>query len=98
MRKYRKRAHFSEAEKMMMWDRWQQGDSLHTIARLLDTSHTSVRRNLVLTRGYPAGPTNAFQPGPELGGAGGNLARHCGRTHDSIDCCCVAASAVDGQP
>ena len=51
MRKYRKRAHFSEAEKMMMWDRWQQGDSLHTIARLLDTSHTSVRRNLVLTGG-----------------------------------------------
>jgi IS30 family transposase len=51
MRKYRKRAHFSEAEKIMMCDRWQQGNSLHTIARLLDTSHTSVRRNLVLTGG-----------------------------------------------
>ena len=34
-----------------MWDRWQRGDSLHKIARLLDTSHTSVRRNLALTGG-----------------------------------------------
>ena len=51
MRKYRKRAHFTEIEKMKMWDRWQQGDSLHTIARLLDTSHTSVRRTLALSGG-----------------------------------------------
>jgi IS30 family transposase len=35
----------------MMWDRWLQGDSLHAIARLLDTSHTSIRRHLVATGG-----------------------------------------------
>ena len=34
-----------------MWDRWLQGDSLHAIARLLDTSHTSIRRHLVATGG-----------------------------------------------
>jgi IS30 family transposase len=34
-----------------MWNRWQQGDSLHAIARLLDTTHTSVRRHLVVTGG-----------------------------------------------
>lgn len=44
MKKYRRRARFTEAEKIRMWERWQQGDSLHTIAHLLDTSHTSVRR------------------------------------------------------
>ncbi len=35
----------------MMWDRWLEGDSLHAIARLLDTSHTSIRRHLVATGG-----------------------------------------------
>lgn len=34
-----------------MWNRWQQGDSLHAIARLLDTTHTSIRRHLVATGG-----------------------------------------------
>jgi hypothetical protein len=29
MKKYRKRAHFTEAEKVTIWDRWQQADSLH---------------------------------------------------------------------
>ena len=51
MKKYRRRARFTEAEKTRMWERWQQGDSLHTIARLLDTSHTSVRRHLVPSGG-----------------------------------------------
>jgi len=51
MKKYRRRARFTEAEKTRMWERWQQGDSLHTIAHLLDTSHTSVRRHLVPSGG-----------------------------------------------
>jgi IS30 family transposase len=51
MKKYRRRPRLTEAEKVMMWNRWQQGDSLHAIARLLDTTHTSVRRHLVATGG-----------------------------------------------
>jgi len=35
----------------MMRDRWLEGDSLHAIARLLDTSHASIRRHLVATGG-----------------------------------------------
>jgi IS30 family transposase len=36
---------YTEVEKQYMWDRWQQGDSLHDIARLFDRpNHTSVRR------------------------------------------------------
>lgn len=56
MRKYRRRPRLTEAEKVMMWNRWQQGDSLHAIARLLDTSHTSVRRHLVATGGIRPPP------------------------------------------
>jgi IS30 family transposase len=29
-----------------MWDRWQQGDSMHEIARLFDRSHSSIQRIL----------------------------------------------------
>ena len=44
MKKRRRRIYLTQAEKAVMWDRWKQGDSLHAIARLLDTSHTSIRR------------------------------------------------------
>ena len=46
MKKRRRRIYLSPAEKTVMWDRWKQGDSTRAIARLLDTSHTSIRRNL----------------------------------------------------
>ena len=40
--KYRPRIYYTEADKALMWDRWQQGDSLHAIARLFDRSHGSI--------------------------------------------------------
>ena len=51
MRKYLPRRYCSEADKALMWDRWQKGDSLHTIGRLFARSHTSVRRILAETGG-----------------------------------------------
>ena len=33
--KYRKRIYYTEADKALMWDRWQEGDSFHEIAGLL---------------------------------------------------------------
>jgi hypothetical protein len=51
MKKRRRRICLTNAEKAVMWDRWKQGDSLHAKARLLDTSHTSIRRNQVTTGG-----------------------------------------------
>ncbi len=41
--KYRKRIYYTEADKALMWDRWQKGDSLHAIARLFNRHHGSVR-------------------------------------------------------
>ena len=40
---YRTRIYYSAAQKDEMWDRWQQGETLHSIARLFDRHHTSVR-------------------------------------------------------
>ena len=49
--KYRTRIYYTEADKSLMWDRWQRGDSLHEIARLFDRHHTSVRGILATTGG-----------------------------------------------
>ena len=42
--KRRSRVRYTEAQKAVMWDRWQQGESLHSIPRLFDRYHTSVQR------------------------------------------------------
>jgi hypothetical protein len=41
--KRRPRIRYSEADKALMWDRWQKGDSMHDIARLFDRYHSSVQ-------------------------------------------------------
>jgi hypothetical protein len=51
MRKYRQRIYYTEADKTLMWDRWQKGESLHTIAHLFDRTHGSVRCILAETGG-----------------------------------------------
>ena len=49
--KQRPRIYYSETQKNLMWERWQQGDSLHDIARLFDRGHSSIQRILVETGG-----------------------------------------------
>ncbi len=49
--KQRPRIYYSEAQKALMWDRWQQGDSFHAIASLFDRGHSSVQRILSETGG-----------------------------------------------
>jgi len=39
----RTRIRYTDAQKALMWDRWQKGESLHQIARLFDRHHSSVR-------------------------------------------------------
>jgi IS30 family transposase len=40
---YPKRIYYSEADKALMWDRWQKGDSLNAIARSFGRSHSCVQ-------------------------------------------------------
>jgi hypothetical protein len=49
--KYRTRTYYSAEQKAEMRDRWQRGESLHSIARLFDRYHTSVRGILAATGG-----------------------------------------------
>ena len=41
--KYPKRIYYAEADKALMWDRWQRGESLHAIARHFGRSHSSIQ-------------------------------------------------------
>ena len=42
--KYRKRIYYTAEQRSLMWDHYQRGESLHTIARLFDRYHSSVSR------------------------------------------------------
>jgi len=41
--RYRKRTFYSEADKQVMWERWQRGESIRDIGHLFDRHHSSVR-------------------------------------------------------
>ena len=45
------RIHYTETDKVLMWDRWQKGASLEKIAQLFDRTHGSVARILRRTGG-----------------------------------------------
>ena len=49
--KQRTRIYYSEEQKSQMWNRWQKGESLHSIARLFDRHHPSISRILGLAGG-----------------------------------------------
>ena len=48
---YRPRIYYTEVQKALMWDRWQEGDSLESIARLFERRHSSVQGILRETGG-----------------------------------------------
>lgn len=54
--KRRTRIRYTDSQKALMWDRWQQGESLHQIAKLFDRHHSSVRRILVESGGIRPAP------------------------------------------
>ena len=40
--KQRPRIYYTETDKVLMWDRWQKGESLNAIARLFDRHHSAI--------------------------------------------------------
>ena len=54
--KYRKRIYYTEADKALMWDRWQRGESLHSIAQHFGRSHSSIQGILSRTGGIRPPP------------------------------------------
>ncbi len=49
--KHRPRIYYSETDKALMWDRWQKGESLQSIAQLFGRNHSSISGVLSRTGG-----------------------------------------------
>ena len=49
--KHRQRIYYTEKDKALMWDRWQKGESLNSIARHFGRGHSSVQKVLSRTGG-----------------------------------------------
>ena len=54
--KQRTRIYYTDSQKALMWDRWQQGESLHQIAQSFDRGHSSIQRILAETGGIRPRP------------------------------------------
>ena len=54
--KYRTRIYYTEEQKTLMWDRWQKGESLRSIARLFERNHSSIEGILKQTGGIRPRP------------------------------------------
>ena len=54
--KYRTRIYYTEQQKTLMWDRWQKGESLRSIARLFERHHSSILGILKQTGGIRPRP------------------------------------------
>ena len=53
---YRPRIYYTDAQKAVMWDRWQKGESLNAIARLFDRHHPSIQGILARSGGIRPAP------------------------------------------
>ena len=49
--KYPTRMYYTETDKALMWDRWQKGESVNSIARHFGRSHSSIQGVLARTGG-----------------------------------------------
>ena len=54
--KQRPRIYYTEEQKAMMWDRWQEGETPGSIARLFDRQHSSIVCIIAETGGIRPAP------------------------------------------
>ena len=54
--KYRTRIYYSDEQKSQMWDRWQKGETLGSIARLFNRYHLSIERIIAESGGIRPAP------------------------------------------
>ena len=54
--KYRQRTYYTDEQKAMMWDRWQKGETLGSIARLFDRHHASIAGIIAQSGGIRPAP------------------------------------------
>ena len=58
--KYPRRIYYTETDKGLMWDRWEKGELLNSIARHFGRSHSSIQGILSRTGGKRPQPDVRF--------------------------------------
>ena len=58
----RKRRYFTQPEMEEVWDRWESGESLNSIARGLERGHSAVQGMLSRTGGIRPAPKKRWSP------------------------------------
>jgi hypothetical protein len=85
--KYRTRIYYTEADKALMWDRWQRGESLRSIAAHFGRHHP---------RDTSAAATT-LKKSADVGGAGEDLPQAHRRGIAARDCSGVRPSPLHGE-
>jgi hypothetical protein len=96
--KYPTRIYYTEADKALMWDRWQKGESLNAIARHFGRSHSSIQGIPSRTGGHTSTEENAVPSDANVGRARRDLTRPCGGSLVPFNRRSVATSTVHCQP
>ena len=95
--KYRTRIYYTEEQKTLMWDRWQKGESLRSIARLFERNHSSIEGILKQTGGIRPRPRRRSRLALTLSERE-EISRWCGgRRLDPFDCRHAGSGSVDGE-
>lgn len=81
--KQRPRVYYTESQKLVMWEHWRKGDSLHQIAQLFDRNHSSIQR-ILADRRYSTRAGLSILPSVVFGRAGRNFLGPGPRSIDSL--------------
>ena len=86
--------HYTETDKALMWDRWQKGESLQSIAQLFGRNHSSVATVLSRTGGIRAPRSRAFEVSPDVSRKGRDISRFGSWPIDSDDCIVIGTCSL----
>ena len=96
--KYPKRIYYTETDKALMWDRWEQGESLHSICAALWSQSFFYSGDTVSHRRYPPCGSTPFESITDTGGARRDFTWTCIVSIASLDCVTFRSFNLDGQP
>ncbi|GGP26827.1 hypothetical protein GCM10010971_26460 [Silvimonas amylolytica] len=91
------RIYYSESQKALMWDRWQQGESLQHIAQLFDRNHSSILGILAQTGGIRPAPRKTRPPGTHPHRKRRDFTRFGGGKPHSMHCVPSGSRSLDDQ-
>ena len=96
--KYRPRIYYTEEQKALMWDRWERGETLGSIARLFERNHGAIAGILARSGGIRPAARKRSKLALTLSEREENFSRYCSGRVDPLDCPRTRAVALYRQP